>query len=298
MQFDRIGNHMAAAVEYSGHAFSAVRGCSGHLHFDSMIRNSKKINSPLKMVAASKYLPKVSPSHPRGDDAHFIAADEQFIGVSDGVGGWRKHGIDGGEYARRFMINSLIALIHKIPNNNNNGWHAKSPKRVLEEAYVKTTTQGSSTACIISFSGEDNMLRAANVGDSGFMVIRNGAVLYRSPIQQRSSNNCPYQLGTTKDDPSVAEEIELRVEKGDLVILGTDGLFDNMFEREMLDILERGAMLGDDLVKQCSDVAKIAHSNSLDRLRDTPYSIASRRAGKRHKGGKIDDITVIIARIE
>ncbi|KAL3632531.1 hypothetical protein CASFOL_025515 [Castilleja foliolosa] len=134
MQFDcRMGNHMVAAAEYSSHAISAVRGCSGHLQFDSMIRNSKKINCPLKMVAASKYLPKVDPSHPRGDDAHFIAADEQFIGVADGVGGWRKHGIDGGEYARCFMFNSLIALIH------NNGWHAKSPKSVLEEAYDKTT---------------------------------------------------------------------------------------------------------------------------------------------------------------
>ncbi|KAL3632532.1 hypothetical protein CASFOL_025516 [Castilleja foliolosa] len=142
------------------------------------------------------------------------------------------------------------------------------------------------------------MLRAANVGDSGFMVIRNGAVLYRSPIQQRSSNNCPYQLGTTKDDPSVAEEIEVRVEKGDLVILGTDGLFDNMFEMEMLTITQRGAMLGYDLVKQCTDMANNAYYNSFDRYNDMPYSIASRRAGKSHEGGKIDDITVIIARIE
>ncbi|KAL3629782.1 hypothetical protein CASFOL_027004 [Castilleja foliolosa] len=214
------------------------------------------------MVAASIYLPKDvdDPSHARGDDAHFIAADQQFVGVADG-----------GEYARRLMFNSLmITLIDG---------HAKSPMEVIEEAYAKTTTtQGSSTACIISFSSEDNMLRAACVGDSGFLVIRNGAVLYRS-----SSIDCPYddRVGTTED--IVAEEIEVRVEKGDLVILGTDGLFDNMFEREMLEILlERGG--GDmDLVEQCSYVANYALFNSFDSSRSS-YSI--------------DDITVIIARID
>ncbi|KAL3637181.1 hypothetical protein CASFOL_019480 [Castilleja foliolosa] len=280
-RYNQTAIHMLAA-SYSGHAFPAAIGWQ----FDYPIKNI----IPLKMVASSICLPKDDPKNPRGDDAHFIASDHQFIGVADGVGGWRLSGIDGGEYARQIMSNSVVSL---------RGSHVKSPKRVLEEAYSKTTVQGSSTACIISFSGNKKILRAANVGDSGFLVVRNNEVVYRSPTQQRSFN-CPYQLGTTKDDPSVALEIEFRVKKGDLVILGTDGLFDNMLESEILETLDRGfIMLGNDLAEMCSYLANMALYNSFDRFRVTPFSIASsRRAGKKHRGGKIDDITVIIARIE
>ncbi|XP_020548973.1 probable protein phosphatase 2C 55 [Sesamum indicum] len=146
----------------------------------------------LKMSAASIYIPKDNPKKPRGEDAHFISTEEQTIGVADGVGGWAKFGIDGGEYARQLMMNSVLAL-KKEPRFNVN------PKRVLEEAFNNTTAQGSSTACIITLSGDK--LRAVNAGDSGFLVIRNGEVVFRSPTQQHSFN-CPYQLGNTKDKPS------------------------------------------------------------------------------------------------
>ncbi|KAK6124742.1 hypothetical protein DH2020_041518 [Rehmannia glutinosa] len=219
----------------------------------------------LKMIAASIYIPKDNPKRPRGDDAHFISAEEQTIGVADGIGGWIKSGIDGGE--------------------------------VLQDAYDNTNAQGSSTACIITLSGD--RLFAAHVGDSGFLVIRNGDVLYQSPKQQRTFN-CPYQLGTTKDNPSVAEEIEVEVEAGDIVVVGTDGLFDNMHASEILEIVRRGTTEGrkDSLMEQCCNMANLALYNSFDRYTDTPYSIASRMAGKYHKGGKVDDITVIIAKIE
>lgn len=38
------------------------------------------------------------------------------------------------------------------------------------------------------------MLHAANLGDSGFMVIRGDQVVYKSPAQQHSFN-FPFQLG-------------------------------------------------------------------------------------------------------
>ena len=38
-------------------------------------------------------------------------------------------------------------------------------------------------------------LHSANLGDSGFMVIRNGRTLFKSPPQQQSFN-FPYQLGS------------------------------------------------------------------------------------------------------
>ncbi|KAI7980587.1 putative protein phosphatase 2C 55 [Camellia lanceoleosa] len=97
------------------------------------------------------------------------------------------------------MTDSLIAL-HNQPKG------AVNPKMVLFEAYSNTKAQGSSTACIITLDG--HILRAINIGDSGFMLIRHGKVIYHSPVQQRSFN-CPYQLGNTKDHPSLAMVHEL-----------------------------------------------------------------------------------------
>ncbi|XP_070047238.1 probable protein phosphatase 2C 55 [Nicotiana tomentosiformis] len=131
---------------------------------------------------------------------------------------WRwwlgKKGVDAGIYAREIM----------------------NPKRVLQEAYKNTNSEGLSTACIISLDSEKNTLCAANVGDSGFFLIRNGRVIYKSPIQQQRFN-CPYQLGNAKDNPSAAQELELIVEKDDVLIVGTDGLLDNMNEREIRELV-------------------------------------------------------------
>ena len=37
-----------------------------------------------------------------GEDAHFICADEQALGVADGVGGWADVGVNAREYSRFF----------------------------------------------------------------------------------------------------------------------------------------------------------------------------------------------------
>ena len=65
--------------------------------------------------------------------------------------------------------------------------------------------QGTSTACILAL--EDSKLHAANVGDSGFIVVRQQKVVFKSPSQQHRFN-FPYQLGcpgTMSDTPEHAE---------------------------------------------------------------------------------------------
>ncbi|XP_055824422.1 probable protein phosphatase 2C 55 [Solanum dulcamara] len=245
----------------------------------------------LKMVAASLYIPKNNPKKPLGEDAHFIYESYQTIGVADGVGGWAKMGIDAGIYARKLMRNSLIAT------NNEPKGHV-NPKRVLQEAYKNTSFEGSSTACIITLDKEKNTVYAANVGDSGFFLIRKGKVIYKSPIQQRGFG-CPYQLGKCKDNSSVAHEMELIVEKDDILIVGTDGMLDNMNESEIEKIVRKGIdrkLKAEELVRK---IGKAALYNSFNRFADTPYARAAKREGlsQTHKGGKIDDITVIVAYI-
>ncbi|KAI8562365.1 hypothetical protein RHMOL_Rhmol03G0030700 [Rhododendron molle] len=244
------------------------------------------------MVAGSLYLPKEDKLKPRGEDAHFMCIEEKTIGVADGVGGWAKTGVDAGEYSRDLMTNSTIAVLNQPKG-------AVDPKQVLNEAYSNTKARGSSTACIITLNG--HTLRAVNMGDSGFMVVRGGRVIYQSPIQQWSFN-CPYQLGSSKKDhPDLAMELELEVEAGDVVVAGTDGLLDNMHPSEIEEIirpcLEQDA--DSDPQQLAEGIANLALYNSFDKYADTPYARAARKAGHRHRrGGKVDDITVIVALIK
>ncbi|XP_055808253.1 probable protein phosphatase 2C 55 [Solanum dulcamara] len=243
----------------------------------------------LKMVAGSLYIPKDNPKKPLGEDAHFIHEVYQTIGVADGVGGWAQHGIDAGIYARELMKNSLIATDNEPTKGHVN------PKRVLEEAYKNTKPEGSSTACIITLNSEKSTIVAANVGDSGFFLTRKEKIIYKSPIQQRGSFGCPYQLGNCRDNPSVAQEMELNVEKDDILMIGTDGMLDNMNESEIEEIVRRAIdekLKAKELAKK---IGNIALYNSFDRFADTPYARASKG---RHKGGRIDDITVIVAYIQ
>ncbi|KAJ9173739.1 hypothetical protein P3X46_016848 [Hevea brasiliensis] len=190
----------------------------------------------LIMVSGSFYIAKGKHSKPQGEDAHFICVEKQTIAVADGVGGCSRKGIDAGIYARQLMENAVKILLNE-PGDN------VDLCTLLYEAYLKTRAQGSSTACIIALL--DNSLRAVNVGDSGFMLIRKGEVIYQSPIQQHSFNY-PYQLECDEVDrsPSYAEEFVIAVESGDVVIAGTDGLFDNLFATQIEEVARAGIQQG------------------------------------------------------
>ena len=80
-------------------------------------------------------------------------------------------------------------------------------------------------------------IKGANLGDSGFRVVRGGEVVFATPAQGHYFN-CPYQLGyePLSEDTDVAEdadEFEFTVKPGDLVVAGSDGLFDNVFDDEI-----------------------------------------------------------------
>jgi protein phosphatase PTC7 len=52
---------------------------------------------------------------------------------------------------------------------------------------------GSSTACIVSLHREERTVYTANLGDSGFLIVRDGEVVHRSQEQQHYFNT-PFQL--------------------------------------------------------------------------------------------------------
>ncbi|KAF6147386.1 hypothetical protein GIB67_003284 [Kingdonia uniflora] len=239
----------------------------------------------LQFIAGSFYIPKDN-SKPSGQDAHLICPEEQVLALADGVGGWAKHGIDSGEYARELISNLEIA----IQSGNNHG----DLERVLLDAYSNTKAKGASTACIIKLT--DRVLNCLNVGDSGFIVVQEGAVIYRSPIQQ-SYFNCQFQLGNSPscNRPNSAQSMKVMVQPGDIIVAGTDGLFDNLFKHEIAGYIVSGVKDGMDPEILAWTLAERALYKSQDIHCATPYMLDGEAVGHYHEGGKKDDITVIVA---
>nr|POE61500.1 putative protein phosphatase 2c 55 [Quercus suber] len=88
-----------------------------------------------------------------------------------------------------------------------------------------------------------------------------------------------------------------RLLPGDIIVLGTGGLLDNMFTAEIEDIISKGSLEGVNTEKLASTIAHLALFNSMDKNIDSPFAQVARLAGLKHNGGKRDDITVIVGHV-
>jgi serine/threonine protein phosphatase PrpC len=97
---------------------------------------------------------------------------------------------------------------------------------------------------------------------------------------------------------SCLQDYELEVERGDLLIMGTDGLFDNVFEKE---IAEAGLLLrskGATPQYASQQIAAFAQQRSFLKTGLSPFAVQADASGYKHMGGKPDDITVVVAYVE
>ena len=227
------------------------------------------------------------------EDAFFCHSKASVVGVADGVGGCRRDGVDAAEFSLGLMENAF----DEVDAASSSGTRGVCPYTVLERAYQKTVastrTPAASTALILSLAGEN--LRWAYVGDSAFAVFRGGRLLLRS-VPQQHYFNCPFQLsavgGSRVSDAAVGE---FPVEEGDVVVAGTDGLFDNVFDSVLEDIVRMGTKLRFTPGEMAEAMAGLAYDMARSD-RESPFSAASREhRGTDFTGGKQDDITVIVA---
>ncbi|KAK6774192.1 hypothetical protein RDI58_029431 [Solanum bulbocastanum] len=241
----------------------------------------------LKLNSGSFYLPHPAKAKTGGEDAHFICDPAQAIGVADGVGGWADLGIDAGEYARELMSNCM-SVIQEEPKDS------ADLIRVLEKAYRRTKAKGSSTACIVALTDEG--LYAVNLGDSGFMLVRHGSAIFKSPVQQHGFN-FPYQLegSSAGDSPSLAQVFKITVAPGDVVVAGTDGLFDNLYDADITEVVVHAVEAGLGPQMTAQKIAALAQQRAMDTTKPSPFSDAAKEAGFEYHGGKLDDITVVVS---
>jgi protein phosphatase PTC7 len=177
--------------------------------------------------------------------------------------------------------------------------------------------KGSTTACVIGiqevcevtkhYTPSFPQLRASNIGDSGFMLVRNGEILLRSQPRQLFWN-CPHQFGHHTDQKKNDEEMSVDqytfpLKEGDFIIAASDGFFDNLWDQSILTCLKENIHLPCTALSR--RLAYVAQTFSLDPEWTSPFAVArSEEAKKQHSkkkiyvGGKEDDITVLVCQVK
>jgi len=245
----------------------------------------------------SKLVPHPEKVGKGGEDAFYAQA--QMLAVADGVGGWAKHGVDPGLYSKELCKN-----IRKL-NEMNRSTYKEDPKSLLVLAARQTKNEGSSTLVILSVDENKPTIRTSYVGDSGYMIFRqndqNILQLVHASQEQVKRFNFPYQIGSVGDSPLTALEYTHEVEDGDIIVVGSDGLFDNMNAEQISDHLmnHTGSTSWNDadLNAAADSLADLAFQYSLDDDYDSPFAKGARAAGFTYNGGKSDDITVLIGQV-
>lgn len=237
-----------------------------------------------------------------------------LLALADGVGGWSENGVDpalfsqaltfhASAYAQRFYAcpdrmeaeeltddvdeeqsppTSPLNTPPPSPTKSAASYaEAGTPLDILQYAYQSTLAQkevpaGSATACMLTFDASKGVLRSANLGDSGFLVLRPGSsgsttssinaaakdlgadtdesgggagvhVVHHQSKPQTHGFNTPLQLsklppefrfdGSIDSQPSNADLFSCRLRDGDIVLAATDGFWDNVSTSEVLQLV-------------------------------------------------------------
>ena len=253
------------------------------------------------------------------EDAVFTS--DYAIGLADGVGGWSEYGINSSGFS-----SELMQSCYDISRQYN----SVDPVSLLSLAYKNVKSYGSSTAIVCI--ADASQLSICNLGDSGFMHIKflsgKPFIVQRSQPQQHDFN-IPYQLANIpsddylqklaeedssyiqclhrlkectfcQDTPSAADYYQVsNVSVGDLILLASDGVLDNLYDNEIVAIISKmyqktKAIDVNALAERISEGAYAKSKMASDVC--SPFN--EKLEAHSHiicDGGKEDDISVVVA---
>lgn len=253
------------------------------------------------------------------EDAYFFSS--QAMGIADGVShmaDFAHYGVDAAAYAAELMELAAAALLSGPPPGAAAGGHAAAADRAvaaMAEADAKATTFGATTVSLLALDGCN--VGVANLGDSGFVLLRRkslGMEIVEQSREQCHSWNCPYQftrvplalqryLTQRLDTAEDSDKYQVQVCHGDLLLLYTDGLSDNLHWHEVTSILNdviqrtpaEGAKAWADPKDLADALVNAAYDRSLDEKAFTPFAKHAKQHQLDYPGGKPDDISVVAA---
>ncbi|CAE7728745.1 unnamed protein product, partial [Symbiodinium sp. CCMP2456] len=288
-------------------------------------------NKPLCFSAKSyqrTHPKKLSLGH---KDADATLASPMILGVADGVSQLEEFGMDASQLPRELLrICEDLGMNQLIPDRQVNPQEAyQGPVSLLKEAYEETESMGSTTILLAVLDNSTKihgklhpMVAVLTIGDCELLMLRRldgrqsplQAVFHTEMQRIDGHSQTPLQLARVDDrvDPDFDEELALEViergsavhcvsaYEGDIIILGSDGIFDNLFLEEIVDIVNEslpapkaGSFVATQpsllslLAKRLVDEAHSKSEVGRHGLPDTPIGL----------GGKMDDTSVVVGEV-
>jgi len=256
-----------------------------------------------------------------GEDAAATSSD--FLIVADGVGGWARHGVNPGLFSK-LLVDTILKFGQELQDEEEQEKDLSSSSfltDVVDRAnhYTATKHLGSATCTTLQLvvdEKEQPLLRTLNVGDSGYSIHRYNAttealdVVFVSEVGQKRFNY-PHQLGGP-DNGDAVKDVAIStthtdiIPSTDIIVVYSDGVSDNLYPHQFND-----DCLKFKFDKENNKVELLSHSWSADCIArksyflgkdknfDSPFAQGGRESGfyPNYKGGKHDDITVVVAQI-
>ncbi|CAO1623152.1 unnamed protein product [Parajaminaea phylloscopi] len=327
-----------------------------------------------------------------GEDSLMAVRNERgdtALGVADGVGSWSQSGIDPALFSQALMYHASDAFEQRSASSAAASDPQLHPRQLLSHAYKQVLAEdgvpaGSSTATILTLEAETGILRSVNLGDSGFLVLREEAgdaadaasaftppgahdlgrgtgvpgkralpgTLYRSAPQQYYFN-APYQLSKytksmisrwrsenggkdpdllAESNPGMANEWSVRLRPGDIVVVASDGVWDNVWGKEWVGLVKylrekhrehyakahppeqapasspssSSSSSSTAAVDKWDEEKKLVELIAYNALQYTllcqfsdkkrsPFEAEAEKSRIRFPGGKIDDVSIVVA---
>lgn len=220
-------------------------------------------HNPYHRVQRTKKAKRLRPQS--GHDAFFMSrvgdSGSVALGVTDGVGGWVESNVDPADFSHAFCdYMAARAYYHGTEGGagDKRGPGKLSAMQLMDAGYTdvlhdEAIHAGGSTACV-GIAGPDGTLDVANLGDSGYLLLRLNGVHAYSRAQTHAFNT-PFQLSAIPpallarmktfggralcDLPRDADVTSRSLQHGDVLVFATDGLWDNLFNQDVLHIASR-----------------------------------------------------------
>jgi protein phosphatase PTC7 len=285
-----------------------------------------KSSSSFRFLHKTVIIPHDQKKHRGGEDA--AATSDQLLVVADGVGGWANRGVNPGLYSK-LLTQTIVEMYEKELGSSKSSQNGVSSDRLMEivdkaNHLAASEHLGSATCTVVQLVGP-HTIQTLNIGDSGYSIHRRTAapgegeksndnlppleVAFASTPGQKQFN-FPHQIGGQYGDvvKDVAELNTHTLQEGDVVVVYSDGVSDNLYPHEYHDCIDRYSyisssktssnevdLVSHSMVADC--IARQAYQLGKDKTFDSPFAQGARAVGKRYMGGKHDDITVTVARV-
>jgi protein phosphatase PTC7 len=344
----RFAYRVAASSSGKGRSFSPSKNL---YPFDPL-------RPPYALGLEQKYgnkIPKRKNRPDSGQDAFFVAQVSSAassnphttvaFGIADGVGGWANSGVDPADFSHG-LCSYMAKIARTWPHAEQSSLKVRDLMEMGFQAVIDdpSVSGGGSTACVAIARTEGN-LEVANLGDSGYVQLRANAIHHYSNPQTHAFNT-PYQLsiippkvlaqsaifgGTPLSDlPRDSTVAHHGLQHGDVILLATDGVWDNLYPQDVLRIVSRhmttsgawesvsdqgivatsridyltepGGVEGPDDESTLQglvalEVVGAAKQASLNTKVDGPFAREVRKYYPEddYHGGKVDDVCVVVA---